>query len=224
MSYQQFVKSHMAMEHIKQLPQKERMAKIGAMWRAQKGDTATTAKPNKTVKTVKAKKTNKGAGFFDDLLQMNPIYDLVGGKLAKAKAKKSVKGAGFFDDLLKMNPIYDLVGGKLAKAKKPVKGGAISGGAISGGNIDANIGADSDIELEPEMVGGGFLDDLSSMNTFLKLASGGALVKSDKASPSKQLNALLSGNATHSGGYQQFNLPALKPITVSIKQQLINKR
>ena len=192
MSYQQFVKSHMAMEHIKQLPQKERMAKIGAMWRAQKGDTATTAKPNKTVKTVKAKKTNKGAGFFDDLLQMNPIYDLVGGKLAKAK--------------------------------KPVKGGAISGGAISGGNIDANIGADSDIELEPEMVGGGFLDDLSSMNTFLKLASGGALVKSDKASPSKQLNALLSGNATHSGGYQQFNLPALKPITVSIKQQLINKR
>ena len=74
------------------------------------------------------------------------------------------------------------------------------------------------------MVGGGFLDDLSSMNTFLKLASGGALVKSDKASPSKQLNALLSGNATHSGGYQQFNLPALKPITVSIKQQLINKR
>ena len=192
MSYQQFVKSHMAMEHIKQLPQKERMAKIGAMWRAQKGDNATTAKPNKTVKTVKAKKTNKGAGFFDDLLQMNPIYDLVGGKLAKAK--------------------------------KPVKGGAISGGAISGGNIDANIGADSDIELEPEMVGGGFLDDLSSMNTFLKLASGGALVKSDKASPSKQLNALLSGNATHSGGYQQFNLPALKPITVSIKQQLINKR
>ena len=192
MSYQQFVKSHMAMEHIKQLPQKERMAKIGAMWRAQKGDTATTAKPNKTVKTVKAKKTNKGAGFFDDLLQMNPIYDLFGGKLAKAK--------------------------------KPVKGGAISGGAISGGNIDANIGADSDIELEPEMVGGGFLDDLSSMNTFLKLASGGALVKSDKASPSKQLNALLSGNATHSGGYQQFNLPALKPITVSIKQQLINKR
>ena len=221
MSYQQFVKSHMAMEHIKQLPQKERMAKIGAMWRAQKGDTATTAKPKKT---VKAKKTNKGAGFFDDLLQMNPIYDLVGGKLAKAKAKKSVKGAGFFDDLLKMNPIYDLVGGKLAKAKKPVKGGAISGGAISGGNIDANIGADSDIELEPEMVGGGFLDDLSSMNTFLKLASGGALVKSDKASPSKQLNALLTGNATHSGGYQQFNLPALKPITVSIKQQLINKR
>ena len=189
MSYQQFVKSHMAMEHIKQLPQKERMAKIGAMWRAQKGDTATTAKPKKT---VKAKKTNKGAGFFDDLLQMNPIYDLVGGKLAKAK--------------------------------KPVKGGAISGGAISGGNIDANIGADSDIELEPEMVGGGFLDDLSSMNTFLKLASGGALVKSDKASPSKQLNALLTGNATHSGGYQQFNLPALKPITVSIKQQLINKR
>ena len=224
MSYQQFVKSHMAMEHIKQLPQKERMAKIGAMWRAQKGDNATTAKPNKTVKTVKAKKTNKGAGFFDDLLQMNPIYDLVGGKLAKAKAKKPVKGAGFFDDLLQMNPIYDLVGGKLAKAKKPVKGGAISGGAISGGNIDANIGADSDIELEPEMVGGGFLDDLSSMNTFLKLASGGALVKSDKASPSKQLNALLSGNATHSGGYQQFNLPALKPITVSIKQQLINKR
>ena len=192
MSYQQFVKSHMAMEHIKQLPQKERMAKIGAMWRAQKGDNATTAKPNKTVKTVKAKKTNKGAGFFDDLLQMNPIYDLVGGKLAKAK--------------------------------KPVKGGAISGGAISGGNIDANIGADSDIELEPEMVGGGFLDDLSSMNTFYKLVSGGALVKSAKASPSKQLNALLTGNATHAGGYQQFNLPALKPITVSIKQQLINKR
>ena len=222
MSYQQFVKSHMAMEHIKQLPQKERMAKIGAMWRAQKGDTATTAKPKKT---VKAKKSVKGAGFFDDLTKiMYPELDLVGGKLAKAKAKKPVKGAGFFDDLLQMNPIYDLVGGKLAKAKKPVKGGAISGGAISGGNIDANIGADSDIELEPEMVGGGFLDDLSSMNTFLKLASGGALVKSDKASPSKQLNALLSGNATHSGGYQQFNLPALKPITVSIKQQLINKR
>ena len=174
---------------------------------------------------AKAKKSVKGAGFFDDLTKiMYPELDLVGGKLAKAKAKKPVKGAGFFDDLLQMNPIYDLVGGKLAKAKKPVKGGAISGGAISGGNIDANIGADSDIELEPEMVGGGFLDDLSSMNTFLKLASGGALVKSDKASPSKQLNALLSGNATHSGGYQQFNLPALKPITVSIKQQLINKR
>jgi len=190
MSYQQFVKLHMAMEHIKQLPQKERMAKIGAMWRAQKGDNATTAKPKKT---VKAKKT-KGAGFFDDLLSMNPIYDLVGGKLAKAKAKK------------------------------PVKGGAISGGAISGGNMGSEIGADSDVELEPEMVGGGFFDDLLSMNPLYNLVSGGALVKSAKASPSKQLNALLSGNATHKGGYQKFNLPALKPITTSIKQQLINKR
>jgi len=155
MSYQQFVKSHMAMEHIKQLPQKDRMAKIGAMWRAQKGDNATTAKPKKTV-----------------------------------------------------------------KAKKPIKGGA-----ISGGNMDANIGADSDIELEPEMVGGGFFDDLLKMNPIYNLVSGGALVKPAKASsPSKQLNALLSGNATQKGGYQQFNLPALKPITVSIKQQLINKR
>ena len=165
MSYQQFVKLHMAMEHIKQLPQKERMAKIGAMWRAQKGDNATTAKPkkiSKVVKTVKAKKTNKCC--------------------------------------------------------------AISGGAISGGNMGGDIGADSDIELEPEMVGGGFFDDLLSMNPLYNLVSGGALVKSAKASPSKQLNALLSGNATHSGGYQQFNLPALKPITVSIKQQLINKR
>ena len=172
MSYQQFVKLHMAMEHIKQLPQKERMAKIGAMWRAQKQDLVNPArKPNKTVKTVKAKK-----------------QDLV-------------------------NP-----------ARKHNKGGAISGGAISGGNIDANIGADSDIELEPEMVGGGFFDDLLSMNPLYNLVSGGALVKSAKASPSKQLNALLTGNATHSGGYQQFNLPALKPITVSIKQQLINKR
>jgi len=185
MSYQQFVKLHMAMEHIKQLPQKERMAKIGAMWRAQKGDNATTAKPKKT---VKAKKT-KGAGFFDDLLSMNPIYDLVGGKLAKAKAKKTNKG-----------------------------------GSISGGNIDSEIGADSDVELEPEMVGGGFFDDLLSMNPLYNLVSGGALVKSAKASPSKQLNALLSGNATHKGGYQKFNLPALKPITTSIKQQLINKR
>lgn len=157
MSYQQFVKLHMAMEHIKQLPQKERMAKIGAMWRAQKGDNATTAKPKKTVKTV--------------------------------------------------------------KANKPIKGGA-----ISGGNMGGEIGADSDIELEPEMVGGGFFDDLLSMNPLYNLVSGGALVKSAKASPSKQLNALLTGNATHSGGYQQFNLPALKPITVSIKQQLINKR
>ena len=186
MSYQQFVKLHMAMEHIKQLPQKDRMAKIGAMWRAQKGDNATTAKPKKT---VKSKKTNKGAGFFDDLLKMNPIYDLVGGKLAKAKAKKPVKG-----------------------------------GAISGVNMGGEIGADSDIELEPEMVGGGFFDDLLSMNPLYNLVSGGALVKSAKASPSKQLNALLTGNATHAGGYQQFNLPALKPITVSIKQQLINKR
>ena len=192
MSYQQFVKLHMAMEHIKQLPQKERMAKIGAMWQQQKGNTATTAKPKKTVKT---KKTNKGAGFFDDLLKMNPIYDLVsGGKLSKAKANK------------------------------PIKGGAISGGAISGGNMGGEIGADSDIELEPEMVGGGFFDDLLSMNPLYNLVSGGALVKSAKASPSKQLNALLTGNATHAGGYQQFNLPALKPITVSIKQQLINKR
>ena len=162
MSYQQFVKLHMAMEHIKQLPQKDRMAKIGAMWRAQKGDNATTAKPKKTVKTV--------------------------------------------------------------KANKPIKGGAISGGAISGGNMGGEIGADSDIELEPEMVGGGFFDDLLSMNPLYNLVSGGALVKPAKTSPSKQLNALLTGNATHAGGYQQFNLPAIKPITVSIKQQLINKR
>ncbi len=195
MSYQQFVKSHMAMEHIKQLPQKERMAKIGAMWQAQKGDNATTAKPNKTVKAKK-----------QDLV--NP-------------ARKHIKGAGFFDNLLKMNPIYDLVsGGKLVKpARKPIKGGA-----ISGVNMGGEIGADSDIELEPEMVGGGFFDDLLSMNPLYNLVSGGALVKSAKASPSKQLNALLTGNATYAGGYQQFNLPALKPITVSIKQQLINKR
>jgi hypothetical protein len=190
MSYQQFVKLHMGMEHIKQLPQKERMAKIGAMWQAQKQDLVNPArKPKKTVKP--ARKPIKGAGFFDDLLSMNPIYDLVGGKLAKAKAK----------------------------AKKPIKGGA-----ISGGNMDASIGADSDIELEPEMVGGGFFDDLLKMNPLYNLVSGGALVKPAKASPSKQLNALLTGNATHKGGYQQFNLPALKPITTSIKQQLINKR
>jgi len=156
MSYQQFVKLHMAMEHIKQLPQKDRMAKIGAMWQQQKQDLVNPArKPKKTVKP----------------------------------------------------------------ARKPIKGGA-----ISGGNMGGEIGADSDIELEPEMVGGGFFDDLLSMNPLYNLVSGGALVKSAKASPSKQLNALLTGNATHAGGYQQFNLPALKPITVSIKQQLINKR
>ena len=44
MSYQQFVKSHMAMEHIKQLPQKDRMAKIGAMWQQQKQDLVNPAR------------------------------------------------------------------------------------------------------------------------------------------------------------------------------------
>ncbi len=59
MSYQQFVKLHMAMEHIKQLPQKDRMAKIGAMWQQQKQDLVNPArKPKKTVKP--ARKPIKG--------------------------------------------------------------------------------------------------------------------------------------------------------------------
>ena len=59
MSYQQFVKLHMAMEHIKQLPQKDRMAKIGAMWQQQKQDLVNPARKQHQTEIFLTKTENR---------------------------------------------------------------------------------------------------------------------------------------------------------------------
>jgi len=116
-----FVKTHY--EKVKDVPARERLGKLAAMYRQMKGEPA-------KAKVVKAKREAKGAGLFSDALEElgpigAPVAHLLGGEMkgklrsnGKAEAKKTrkraPKGAGLFSEMSN-DPMLHMFGGKLGK-------------------------------------------------------------------------------------------------------------